>query len=151
MNVKILVIIAILSVFIAQNLFAQEMGRHWDGNQNQCFQKLDLTAEQQETIETFKLNHQMQMIDLKANLKKKILELAKLKNNGKYTREEFINKVKEINLAKDAIAIAKANFKMDIYEILDVEQKNEWNKLSLNRGERKENRMKKSKRQKNSD
>ena len=38
---------------------------------------------------------------------------------------------------------------MDVYELLDADQKKEWNELSLNCGERKEKRNKRSKRYKN--
>ena len=84
----------------------------------------------------------MEMIDLKANLQKKKLEMAELKNNGNYTREDFINKVEAINSAKDQIAISKANCQMDIYQLLDDNQKKEWNKCSFNFGDRKEKRNK---------
>jgi hypothetical protein len=84
----------------------------------------------------------MEMVDLKANLQKKKLELAELKNKGNYTRESFIDKVEAINSAKNEIAIAQANFQMDIYQLLDDNQKKEWNKYSFNFGERKEKRIK---------
>jgi Spy/CpxP family protein refolding chaperone len=132
-----------LTVLIVQNDFAQErMNCRKDGNQFQMFQKLSLTETQQDQIVNLRLNHRMEMIDLKANLQKKKLEMAELKNNGNYTREDFINKVEAINSVKDKIAISKANFQMDIYQLLDDNQKKEWNKCSLNFGERKEKRNK---------
>jgi len=149
MKTKILLLITILSFLSIQNIFAQERNRQRDNCKQQCLNKLDLTDEQQEKIETMKLDHQMDMIDLKANLEKKKLELKELKNKGNYTREEYINDVEVINVAKDAIAILRANFKMDIYELLDAEQKKEWNELSFKSGERKEKQNKKSKRYKN--
>ena len=149
MKTKMYVLIAILSFLSIQNIFAQERNRQRDNCQQQCLIKLDLTDEQQEKIETMKLDHQMEMIDLKANLEKKRLELEELKNEGNYTREEYINDVEVINSAKDAIAISRANFKMDVYELLDANQKKEWNELSLNCGERKEKRNNKSRKYKN--
>jgi len=142
MKTKILLLITILSFLSIQNIFAQERNRQRDNCKQQCLNKLDLTDEQQEKIETMKLDHQMDMIDLKANLEKKKLELKELKNKGNYTREEYINDVEVINVAKDAIAILRANFKMDIYELLDAEQKKEWNELSFKSGERKEKQNK---------
>ena len=149
MKIKIYVLIAILSFLSIQNVFAQERNRQRDNCKQQCLNKLDLTDEQQEKIETMKLDHQMDMIDLKANLEKKKLELEELKNEGNYTREEYINEVEVINAAKDVIAIAKANFRMDVYELLDADQKKEWNEFSNNCGERKGKRNMKSKKYKN--
>jgi len=137
------IIVVILTVLMVQNDFAQErMNCRKDGNQFQMFQKLSLTETQQDQFVNLRLNHQMEMIDLKANLQKKKLEMAELKNNGNYTREDFINKVEAINSVKDEIAISKANFQMDIYQLLDDNQKKEWNKCSLNFGDRKEKRNK---------
>jgi len=137
------ILVFILTILMVQNDFAQErMHCKKDGNQFQMFQKLSLTETQQDQIVTLKLNHQMEMIDLKANLQKKKLEMTELKNNGNYTREDFINKVEAINSVKDEIAISKANFQMDIYQLLDDNQKKEWNKCSFNFGDKKERQNK---------
>jgi len=144
MKTKLIAIISItFAVFMAQNLFAQEkMSCKSERNHLMMFQNLNLTEVQQEQIGSIKLNHQMNMVDLNANLKKKKLELAELKNKGNYTRESFIDKVEAINSAKNEIAISLANFQMDIYQLLDDNQKKEWNKYSFNFGERKEKRIK---------
>jgi len=143
MKSRIFAIIAITAtLLLVQNLFAQGMmNSRKDGNQFPMFQKLNLTDEQQDQISTLRLNHQMEMIDLKANLEKRKVEMAKLKNNGNYTREEFINKVVAINSARDQISISKANFQMDVYQILDDTQKAQWNKYSQFLGEQKEKHM----------
>lgn len=149
MKTKIFVLVGILTFVSLQNILPQEKIHKRDNCRQQCFNKLDLTEEQQEKVETMKLDHQMEMIDLKANLEKKKLGLADLKNNGNYTRDEYIGQIEQINSAKEAIAISKANFKMDVYEILDADQKKEWNELSINFGERKEKRMNKSNERRN--
>ena len=81
------------------------------------------------------------MIDLKANLEKKEVEMAELKNKVNYTREEFLNKVNEIISARNSIAISLANHQMDVYQLLDDNQKKEWNKFSGEFGERREKRI----------
>lgn len=142
LNIFAIIVVA-LTVLLGQNGFTQErMNCRKDGNQFRIFQKLSLTETQQDQIVNLRLNHQMEMIDLKANLQKKKLEMSELKNNGNYTREDFLNKVEAINSVKDEIAISKANFQMDIYQLLDDNQKKEWNKCSFNFGDRKENRNK---------
>ena len=132
MKAKILLIATIIvSALMIQGIFAQEMMNHKKkGDRYPMFQKLNLTEEQQDQISTLRLNHQMETVDLKANLEKKQLEMAVLKNEGNYTREQYIAKVEAINSAKNNLAISKANFQMDVYQLLDDTQKQEWNKFS---------------------
>ena len=143
MKNKVISIVSILFLaFATQTIIAQEMTHHnKEGYQFSMFQKLNLTDAQKDQISKLKLNNQIQLVDLKANLDKKKIELMELKNNGNYTREQFISKVEDISQAKNKIAISKANFQMDVYQILDDTQKAEWNKHSQFMGERKEKRM----------
>ena len=135
-------LIAIISaLLVSQDLFAQEMMRERDRDRLQIHKKLNLTDEQQEKADALKFDHQKEMIDLKANLEKKKVEMAELKNNGNYTREEFLNKVNEIISARNSIAISLANHQMDVYQLLDDNQKKEWNKFSGEFGERREKRI----------
>ena len=112
MKAKILLIATIIvSALMIQGIFAQGTMNHKNkGDHFPMFQKLNLTEEQQDQISTMRLNHQMEMVDLKANLEKKKLEMAQLKNKGNYTREQYIAKVEAINSAKNQLAISKANF-----------------------------------------
>lgn len=143
MKDKLLTFVVIISVLvISQDIFAQEtIIRKRDRNQMQFDRQLNLSIEQQEKIDVLKINHQKEMIDLKANLERKKLEMAELRNKGNYTREEFLNKTNEIISARNKIAIAKANHQMDIYQILDENQKRIWNKFPANFNERREKRM----------
>ena len=143
MRTKMSIIIAILSVLlVSQDLFAQEMKVHKrDGDQSQIHQKLNLTEEQQEKADVLRLTHQKEMIDLKANLEKKKLEMAELKNKGNFTRDEFLSTINEIISARNQIALSQANHQMDVYQLLDENQKKEWNKFSGNFGERREKRI----------
>jgi Spy/CpxP family protein refolding chaperone len=153
MKLKSIIIISLSIAFLgAMALVAQNQHGEKRGNKNfRMYQKLNLTEEQQDQISTMKINHQMELVDLGGNLEKKKLEMAEMKNYGNYSREQYIAAVESINTAKDEIAISRANFKMDIYELLDADQKKEWNELSLNRGERKEKRNKESRKYKNID
>jgi len=136
------IILAILSALvISQYLFAQEMIQERHRDQLKIHQKLNLTDEQQEKAEVLKLAHQKQMIDLKANLEKKEVEMAELKNKGNYTREEFLSKTNEIISARNEIALSLANHQMDVYQLLDDNQKKEWNKFSSEFGEKRQRRI----------
>jgi Spy/CpxP family protein refolding chaperone len=143
MKLKIFALIAIISVLlISQDLFAQQNNeRQRDGNKSKIHQKLNLTEEQQVKVDALRFGHQKDMIDLKANLEKKEVEMAELKNKGNYTREEFLNKINEIVSAKNKIALSMANHQMDVYQLLDENQKKEWNKFSGNFREKREKRI----------
>ena len=149
MKNNLLSIVTIIFLLItSQNIFAQEMPRHnKERHQFSIFQKLNLTDTQKDQITNLRLNNEMNMVDLKANLKKKKIEMMELKNNGIYTREQYISQVEAINQAKNRIAISKANFQMDVYQLLDDTQKVEWNKHSQFFGERREKRIKREMRE----
>ena len=142
MRTRMFIILAILSALvISQYLFAQEMIQERHRDQLKIHQRLNLTDEQQEKVEVLKLAHQKQMIDLKANVEKKEVEMAELKNKGNYTREEFLSKTNEIISARNEIALSLANHQMDVYQLLDDNQKKEWNKFSGEFGEKRQRRI----------
>ena len=133
----------IILIFTAQNFYGQEMMNHKkDGQQFMMFQKLNLSDTQKDQISKLRISHQMQMVDLNASLQLKKLELAKLKNNGNYSRDQYLVKIEAINSARDQIEISKANFQMDVYQFLDDTQKTQWNKYSQFFSERNGKRMK---------
>lgn len=135
-------LIAIISaLLVSQDLFSQEMMRERDRDRLQIHQKLNLTEEQQEKADILKLAHQKEMVDLKANHEKREIEMAELKNKGNYTREEFLAKTNEIISARNKIALSLANHQMDVYQLLDENQKKEWNKFSGEFGERRQRRI----------
>ena len=144
MRIRIFALIAVIAAFLLTfNGFTQEkeMGHHGDGDKFKIHQKLNLTEEQQEKADVLRLTHQKEMIDLKANLEKREIEMAELKNKGNYTREEFLNKIDEIISARNKIAFSLANHQMDVYQLLDETQKKEWNKFSGEFGERRQKRI----------
>ena len=98
-------------------------------DKDRIHEKLNLTDEQENKIEGLRINHQKQMIDFRAELDKKELELQELNNKGEYTRDEFIAKIKELSEIRNRMQLAGANHQMDIYELLDPEQKATWNDI----------------------
>ena len=92
-------------------------------------EKLKLTEEQKTAIGELRIKNQREMVDIKADLQKKKLDLKELKIKGNYSREEFLNLVREMNIFKNNIALAAANSKMDIYELLTDEQKKMFDKM----------------------
>jgi Spy/CpxP family protein refolding chaperone len=98
-----------------------------DRDRDRIHEKLNLNDEQETKIEDLRISHQKEMIEIKAELGKKELELQELKNKGEYTREEYIGKIKELSEFRNRIQLARANHQMDVYELLDPEQKATWN------------------------
>jgi Spy/CpxP family protein refolding chaperone len=134
-------LIMVTTLILSNNISAQGNMQKKEQFQKQIHQQLNFTDEQQTKIDDMKLTHQKDMIDLKANLEKKELELRELKNKGVYTRDEYLNKVNDIISARNKIALSVANHHMDIYQILDENQKKEWNKMSHQFGEQREKRV----------
>ncbi|MBT8378193.1 MAG: periplasmic heavy metal sensor [Ignavibacteria bacterium] len=99
-------------------------------NRDRIHEKLNLTENQESRIEALRINHQKQMIDFRADLEKKQLEMQELKNNGNYSREEYISLTKEISKVKSEMHLASANHQMDVYDLLDSSQKEIWNQFS---------------------
>jgi hypothetical protein len=66
------------------------------------------------------------MVDLKAELEKKEIELDEIRNKDNFSRNEIIASVENINKVKNEIALKVANHRMDIYELLTDEQKENW-------------------------
>ena len=102
----------------------------------QMHQKLNLTDEQQNKIDQLRIEHQKAMIDLRADMQKKRLTMKELMQKGDYTRADYIKVVNEMNAARDKITTAKANHRMDVYELLNADQKKIFNDHPMMMGKR---------------
>ena len=135
MKIKLFVLAAIMTaLFITGSLFSQEyQGRNRNdevGKRDRIKEKLNLTEEQIDKIEDLKLSHRKEIIDLRAEVEKKEVELEELKSNHNFSREAYLSKTNEIISAKNKLEIARANHQMDVYQLLDENQKKEWNKMT---------------------
>ena len=97
-------------------------------------EKLNLTDSQNEAVEELHFSHKREMIDLKAEIEKKKLDMRELVSNVNYTREDYLDKVKAISDAKEIIALAKANHRMDVYDLLTEEQRKTFNEIKCCQG-----------------
>ncbi len=151
MKRSILIVLGLIFLgFSANTIFAQqEQGmrkdmmkeRMTERMKDKIADKLNLTDEQNNSIDELKFRHQKAMIPLKASVKEKEVEMNELKFKGNYTREQFISKVREINEIRDKIEIAQAEHQMDVYDLLNDEQKATWNKMKRNFGDHKHDMM----------
>jgi Spy/CpxP family protein refolding chaperone len=149
---RILIITVFLSFIIVLAgafTFAQRQKENRrDNKRENMIEKLNLTEEQQTQIEEIRFTHQENMIDLKADVEKKELTLKELQSTNNFSRSDYITNIEEIISAQNKIRLANANHHMDVYELLDAEQKETWNKMKLMK-DGKHNKMKKHFKQKN--
>jgi len=124
-------VILFIALISTQFVYGQmeKHGMHQGFQHKMMMKKLNLTDSQQEAIQDLRFNHKNEMIDLKADLEKKKLALQELKSRGNYTRDEFLSKVKSISNAKEKNALAIANHKMDVYELLTDDQRKIFNEM----------------------
>ena len=126
----ITVLLSFLIVIAGAFTYAQRQKEDRKDNKHEkIIEKLNLTDQQQTQIDEFRFDHQEKMIDLKADVEKKKLGLKELQSNADFSRGDYISKVEDIISAKNKIKLAKANHHMDVYELLDAEQKETWNKM----------------------
>jgi len=104
-------------------------GMHRGNHFKMMKEKLNLTDTQSEAVEEFHFSHKREMIDLKADIERKKLDMQELLSKGNYTRDDYLLKVKAISDSKEKMALAKANHRMDVYDLLTDEQRITFNDI----------------------
>ncbi|MGB5848839.1 MAG: periplasmic heavy metal sensor, partial [Ignavibacteriaceae bacterium] len=121
-KINLAAIAAILSIALISTQFSygqmERRGMHRGDNYKIMKEKLNLTDTQNESVEELHFSHKREMIDLKAAMEQKKLDMKELLSKGNYTRDDYLIKVKTINDAKEKMALAKANHRMDVYDLL---------------------------------
>ena len=133
-------IAAILFIALISTQFSygqmERRGMNQGDHHKMMMEKLNLTDTQKEAVEELHFSHKKQMIDLKSSLEKKKLDRQELFSNGNYTRDEYLSNVKAISDAKDKMALAKANHRMDVNELLTEEQRKTFDEMKCRIGNR---------------
>lgn len=101
----------------------REDGKH---RHNKMLEKLDLSTEQKDKIQTLRIAHQKEIIDLKADLEKAKLALRELREKKNFSRTDYLGAVEKINNAENKISLSRANHRMDVYDLLTDKQKEEF-------------------------
>jgi Spy/CpxP family protein refolding chaperone len=123
---SLVLILALTGVFLGTAVPQPKQKQKNEYFKGQMLAKLNLTDEQKSKIADLRMDHQKAMIDLKADLEKKVLALKELRLKENIDRNSVLAAVKDINEAKNNIAIARANNMMDMYEVLTPEQQKTW-------------------------
>lgn len=125
-------LITALVIAAAINFYPQQtstpQGERFRGR---MMEKLNLTDDQKDKIEQLKLKHQEEMIDLRADMQKKRLAVKELRQKGNYSRSDFLNLVNDLSASRSKIAAARANHRMDVYELLTDQQKQTFNRMPM--------------------
>lgn len=85
--------------------------------------KLNLSEEQETQLEKLRLNHQKDMIDLKSKLEKARLELREVTSKENFSRSDFLSAHKNLAKIREEIQLANANHRMDVFELLNKDQR----------------------------
>jgi Spy/CpxP family protein refolding chaperone len=128
----ILTALLVTSFLLASDIAAQpkksmRMDRERMMDHERLVDELNLTDAQKDKIEALRLQHKKGMVDLKAELEKREIELDEIRNKDNFTRNEIVASVENINKVKNEIALKIANHRMDIYEQLTDDQQKIWN------------------------
>lgn len=139
-----IVYLLLISLIITGFIYSTEAQRKFKKGEMvpppNVLEQLNLTDTQKDKIEDLRFNHHKEMIELKAELQLKMLEMRKLKSSDDLNRSKVISMTKEINEIRNKISLARANHQMDIYEVLDNTQRKIWDenrpirKWNKNRG-----------------
>jgi Spy/CpxP family protein refolding chaperone len=124
--IVVLSVLFLISVF-NQQIFSQKRD-HSKSREYRMDMKaqLNLSEDQEKKIEALKLSQEEKMIKLKSEMELKELEMRKLKSSDKFSRTEIIDLTKDINSIKNEMALARANHQMDVYDLLDENQRKIW-------------------------
>jgi Spy/CpxP family protein refolding chaperone len=135
-------IAAILFIALISTQFSygqmERRGMHQGDHYKMMKEKLNLTDTQNEAVEELHFSHKREMIDLKAAMEQKKLDMKELLSKGNYTRDDYLIKVKTINDAKEKMALAKANHRMDVYDLLTEEQRKTFDEIKCCMGNRRQ-------------
>jgi Spy/CpxP family protein refolding chaperone len=93
---------------------------------HRMIENLNLTDDQQTKVDDLRIKHQKEMIDLRSDLDKARLDVRELKNKKDFNRSDLLSLTEKMNNIKNKIALARTNHQMDVYELLDDKQKEEW-------------------------
>lgn len=128
---KIIVALVILSVvgIFSNSLLAQKRdfraGDQRGFRHERMFEKLNLTEEQQNTIDDFRYEHQMQAVELHSKLEQNRLMLEKLFDEDNVDESAVMNIVDENNDIHNQLAKSRMEMRVKINSLLTPEQKEE--------------------------
>ncbi|MBK8945654.1 MAG: periplasmic heavy metal sensor [Ignavibacteriae bacterium] len=123
-KIIMLILIATMVLSQASDFYAQGPKRVKDRFLG--VKKLNLTEEQKKKFDQIQFNHDEKIIDIQAKLKKNRLEIQKLFKSENFSENEFVNLTQNANKLKNELSDLRTKMWLDVYKILDKNQKVEW-------------------------
>lgn len=114
------VLLFIVAVFLSSFAYSQP---GTGMNLNKLEKKLNLTDAQKDQIENLKIKYQKDMVDLKAKLEKARIEMKEVTSDGDFSRSEYLAAHNKMVKMREEIQLAAANHRMDVFDLLDKDQK----------------------------
>lgn len=139
------IIVSLLSIIILTTLvYAQQERR--DGSKgkgmDRIIKNLNLSADQQKSLEDMRIGQKKKMIEIKADLEKAELDLEAIENKDNINKSEYLNQIEKLNSIRNKMSIERANHHLAFLEILTPEQRKEWVNNKHDRHQKREARMK---------
>jgi Spy/CpxP family protein refolding chaperone len=130
--------LAIMLLFVAAtDNFAQRgggKGRNWSPN---CrLEALDLTQEQQTKIDDLRNQHQNEVGKLRDDLDRLRIDKRAALRNSNVDRNAYLDIEKKMSDIREKIALSGAEFRMDVLELLNDEQKEKFSNMNFGKGNR---------------
>lgn len=130
-STKFIVLSLAMIIVVTTFSYPQMRQRNFDDMRQMVKNKLNLTPEQEKKISDLRFQHQEKLIDLTSDLKKKNLEKEKILSADVVKRDELIKVTKEIGELRNKVEVENINHQMDVYDILDANQKSVWKDMQL--------------------
>lgn len=132
--------IVLIVLLITAGAVAQPM-KHGGKSMDGCrFNGLNLTEVQQQKIDALKENHFNEVSKLRDELDKMRIDKRAMMRADKLDKNSILELTKKMSELKGKIALAGETFRMNVYELLTDEQKQDFKKMGP-RHERMEKRM----------
>lgn len=132
-NLKLTAVIFCLLVVFIGSTFAQQRQMK-DGKRGRMYQELNLTQDQKEKIQEFRLNHKEYVIDIQTQIKKNRLEIEKLLMDDNFNESRLLDISHKNSELRAQIKDSRLKMLLSAYKILDTDQKKLWKRKFMRNG-----------------
>lgn len=133
MKSTMITLMSVILIILLFNDADAQKRREMKGGLTGLTEKLNLTEEQKSKMEDLRNSFQEKMIDFRAEMDKARLENRKLRTSDTIKRIDVVNQSKKMSELRSRMAEARANHFMDVYELLNDNQRKVWNELKSER------------------
>jgi Spy/CpxP family protein refolding chaperone len=122
--------VILLVFFFVADAAAQQYGRgrgpgRGDG---QCFTNLNLTQQQQDKVTKLRGDHFNEVNKMRDELDRLRIDKRAMMRQTNLNRNDYLNIEKKMSALREEIHLASADFRMNVYELLDADQKEQFSK-----------------------